>query len=452
MPVGVDYSSCSFESSPEQSLLLLRTRFPVAMEKSVLALRCTAKFSLGWEQDTCQPEALVSMLEFANACDHTGLRMLTFHSIWVRTLKPRYLSLVSLIEKVGKAPKERLLLKDIAKGGVAMDNASTHAFAFVAQETMRQLVSVAANGSAGAGSVNGVPADTDERWTEHSNQGAEFSFLGDGCITDAATAAQPLNTFVVQQHAVLSCVVWAIVGFQLRSVRPLSLFSGRVRGMFFAPFEEDHPDLRERSASLASESVAIDQVHEDPEAATAAAALAELQSARRQFLCRALVAAVHHDTTAADSITTLPLPTVAEIFALADTLDLKQDDVLARQYVRNLYETARDGEAQAAIVRVADTAALAAALLEVAGHRLALLMDKRLSENALDVIARIPGDIYEWCTAVQASQPLPGQGGCKKVGPAAIRTLVQSTLALVSSDTATSQRLQQIVSALETFT
>ena len=350
------------------------------------------------------------MLRFAEACTHPTLRILALHSAWLRTLKIRYLNLVSLIEKVGKAPKERLCLKDIAKGGVAMDTTSTSVFAFVALKVLQLLVAAT---HAAPAKDNPVPADTDDRWAEHTDPGPEYSFVGDGNLTDAVAASRPLNTFVVQQHATLSRVVWAILGFQLRTVRPLSLFSERVRGMFFAPFEDDHPDLRERSASATNAGVAIDQLHEDPEAATAAAIVAELQSARRQFLCRALVAAVHHDTiiagngnvgaaTAIDTDTdtdtdtntdrdTCPLPTVADIFALADTFQLGQDDVLARQHVRNLYEAGCDGQAHAAIVQVVDTAALALALLEVAGHRLALLMDQRESSDALDMIARIPG-------------------------------------------------------------
>ena len=42
---AIDYSSCKFNTNPEQSLILLRSRFPAATAPPILALRCAAEFA-----------------------------------------------------------------------------------------------------------------------------------------------------------------------------------------------------------------------------------------------------------------------------------------------------------------------------------------------------------------------------------------------------------------------
>jgi 5,10-methenyltetrahydromethanopterin hydrogenase len=71
-------------------------------------------------------------------------------------------------------------------------------------------------------------------------------------------------------------------------------------------------------------------------------------------------------------------------------MGLERDEVLLRQHVCNLCEVGEDADADEAVLAVTkNTDALALSLLEIAGIRLALLMDPRVSDDALAIVAKV---------------------------------------------------------------
>jgi hypothetical protein len=95
-------------------------------------------------------------------------------------------------------------------------------------------------------------------------------------------------------------------------------------------------------------------------------------------------------------------PSPSEVLDLAMQMGLERDEVLLRQYVCNLCEVGEDAEADEAVLAVTkNTDALALSLLEIAGIRLALLMDSRVSDDALATVAKV-GDFNRSACNCQA--------------------------------------------------
>jgi len=281
----------------------------------------------------------------------------------------------------------------------------------------------------------------------------EKRLLGGDRVTfpTAATSVAGLNPVVVQQHITLCRVITMVMLLELRSVRPYDLFSDAAENMLFAPLEREHPndEVVEAAEDAALAGNGTTMVYDDPTQAGAAASAAELQSARRQFVSRALGGAVHASAQMLDGEPEGAVPSTAEVLGLAQVMGLGSDDVLQRQYVANLYEIGEDAAAEGALLQVVDTAAMLLALLELVGLRLAILLDRR-EEGGLAFIQRVPGEVYEWCLAVQKAPPLPGHGPCTKVSVSKIQTLVAQARTMVTDDSIEpARRLKQLASCMD---
>jgi hypothetical protein len=455
------------------SLALLRARFPITTSPAVLTLRCAAMLLQQWEQDCRSMEVLVAALDYIDVGGHVGLRTTVLHNVWLQLLKKPFTELVSLVKKTHKSPKDRLCREKLQ-----LDKESASRFAHTTHRAVATLLTaVSTDREGGDEGANGNEgnlgwgAGTDHRWTEgHVDTEMEQRLLGGGSIMDAATSVLALNLVVVTQHANLARVIALVMLLDLKSAKPYELFPEVSQGMLFAPFESDHPDDEiALAAAEAAGRASPGMVYDDPTEAAAAATAGELQSSRRQFLSRALCAAVHASTqpvsgleAAADEdvdaapallLTLQPfrslLPSTADVLGLAQTMGLGTDDTLLRQYVCNLFEIGQDTAAEGVLLQVSNTEAMAAALLEIVGLRLSILVDKSKSDNALELVQLIPAEVYEWARAVQQATPLSGRGGCTKMPLESITALVALMQSLHPTErSATALRLNQLVAAM----
>ena len=434
-------------TSAAPSLALLRPRFPVAASSAVLSVRCAAVKLQQWDESRSDSGLLFAALDFIDAGGHGGLQKAVLHNLWLQLLKKPFAELVALVKKTRKAPKERLCRDELK-----MDKHGAGQFSRAAQRVVSTMLALNGGGGGGGSGVGPPPQGVDARWAGgHADTEMEKRLLGGDKVAfaDAATAVAGLNPVVVQQHITLCTVITMVMLLELRSVRPYDLFSDAAENMLFAPLEREHPNDEVVAAAEDVAGTGSTMVYDDPTQAAAAARAAELQSARRQFVSRALCAAVHASAQMLDGEPAGAVPSTAEVLGLAHAMGLGSDDVLQRQYVANLYEVGEDAAAEGALLQVVDAASMLLALLELVGFRLAILLDRR-EEGGLAFIQRVPGEVYEWCCAVQKAAALPGRGPCTKVSVSKIQTLVAQAQSMVTDDSSIpARRLKQLASCMD---
>ena len=456
-------------TSAAPSLALLRHRLPAATSSAVLSVRCAALMLRQWEGSRSDSGLLFAALAFIDAGGHDGLRQAVLHNVWLQSLKMPFLLLVSLVKKTRKAPKERLCRDELKmdKQGAGRFSLATQMVVSTMQALNTRKSGCNTNGGSnddgdensdgGHAAVAVAPHGVDARWEAgHADTETEKRLLGGGggaSFADAASAMDGggLNQVVVQQHVTLCKAITMVMLLELRSVRPYDLFSDAAENMLFAPLEREHPNDDVVAAAENAAGAGSTMVYDDPTQAGAAASAAELQSARRQFLSRALCAAVHASPQMLDgeSEGAAAVPSTAEVLELASAMGLGADDVLQRQYVANLYEIGEDAAASGALLQVGDSAAMLLTLLELIGLRLAILLDRR-EDGGLAFRNRVPAPIFEWCAKWQKATPLPGRGPCVKVPIDKIQSLVAQAQACVTDDSiAPAQRLKQLASCMD---
>eukprot|EP00039_Didymoeca_costata_P028013 m.19722 g.19722 ORF g.19722 m.19722 type:complete len:1315 (-) comp6659_c0_seq1:628-4572(-) len=427
-----------FQENVEKCLALLRLRFPITTSLIPLAFRCADDLIKRWEFDMESTNLLLQAVDFLIVIPDKAVKAFTLNLLWAKVFKLRMGNLVALIEKVGKPPKERLCQKPLSKGGLELGARATCNFALAARQTLVHLNTL---------------MDTSNRITIVDLKSQDIRWSANETIVDgllesalqSSVKTLEFNTGVVEQHTTLSHVVFYVMYLEIRSVRPFSLFAENIRSLFFSPMEASQI---EPGICKDEEDLDIDVVHEDPGKALAAASVAELRSARRQFLSRALAIAISAKSELSNAGVNVKIG-ASEIFELAAAFSLDKDDVLLRQYVCNLFQAGLDSRVDDAVLRVENTGVLATSLLEVAGRRLALLMDQTISKDALSLVSRIPGDVYEWCTAVNATESLPGDVDCVKVNLQAVQNLAQIVEQLAVPESAASKRVAQLLAALQ---
>jgi hypothetical protein len=130
--------------------------------------------------------------------------------------------------------------------------------------------------------------------------GAVFASASLRDLVAATASFDEFNARVVKQHLLLARVLHSTLLLQLRAVRPSKLFTANHRAMLFAPFIGELPE----SHAMSPEPWEDGRVYEDPAHAAAAAAAAEVQSARRQFLLRVVDEVVRMDSWEAEKAAT----------------------------------------------------------------------------------------------------------------------------------------------------
>jgi hypothetical protein len=352
--------------------------------------------------------------------------------------------LYDLVEKIGKAPKERLCTKHLN-----WDCRTTASFAATAVD----LIDLLARGIPDDERSAGLPTMVDARWAGRDDA------LGDpfaGTIVSGLKSGKcTLNRRVVAQHLTLARVLSAVITLQLRATRPSTLFLSRHRGLLFAPFTGDHPESEDAPPSAESPIAwDADRVYDDPAEAAAAAATAEVLSARRQFILKVVDEVVRQesDQSAPKTARSNDLSSIANVFKLAEWLGVGRDDAIRRQHVSALFEHGRDAEADDYLPSIIDSDSMAGQLLEVAVRQLAALLDPDLSADAVTLTGQLPPAVYEWCQAasfVPAGSRAAGAPEAPALtSPARVLQLLERVLALAPQTSSDRTRAERLAVAL----
>ncbi|XP_066883940.1 rab3 GTPase-activating protein non-catalytic subunit isoform X4 [Kogia breviceps] len=294
---------------PKEDLLhLAYKQFPCSLELDVLHAHCCWEYVVQWNKDPEEARFFVRSIEhlehILNAHVQNGIALM----MWNTFLVKRFSAATYLMDKVGKAPKDRLCRRDVGMSDTAMtsflgccwDLLQTLMEADVSRDEMQVPV-----------------VDTEDAW---------LAVEGPVSIAELALEQKHIHYPLVEHHSVLCSLLYAVMRFSLKTVKPLSLFDSKGKNAFFK-------DLTSIQLLPSGE---MD---------------ANFISVRQQFLLKVVSAAVQaRHAVPKDKDSSEEAPTTlfgkdqdwpALALDLAHHLQVSED-VVRRHYVRELYSCGAD--------------------------------------------------------------------------------------------------------------
>ncbi|XP_075386582.1 rab3 GTPase-activating protein non-catalytic subunit isoform X2 [Tenrec ecaudatus] len=346
-------------------LHLAYEQFPCSLELDVLHAHCCWEYVVQWNKDPEEARFFIRSIEHLkhihNAHVQNGIALM----MWNTFLVKRFSSATYLMDKVGKSPKDRLCRRDVGMSDTAMTS-----FLGSCLDLLQTLLEADVNRE-----EMQVPVlDTEDAW---------LSVEGPISIVELALEQKHIHYPLVEHHSVLCSVLYAVMRFALKTVKPLSLFDSKGKNAFFK-------DLTSIQLLPSGEM--------DP----------NFISIRQQFLLKVVSAFVHAQHSAAkdkepsDAVTVPPekdhdWPALA--VDLAHHLQVSED-VVRRHYVGELYNYGADHLGEEAILQVHDKEVLASQLLVVTGQRLAYMLFHSQTKEGMELLARLPPTLCTWLKAM----------------------------------------------------
>lgn len=347
-------------------LRLASQQFPCSLELDVLHAHCCWEYVVQWNKDPEEARFFVRAIEhlkhILNAHVQNGIALM----MWNTFLVKRFSAATYLMDKVGKSPKDRLCRRDVGLSDTAMtsflgsclDLLQTLMEADVSRDEMQ------------------VPVlDTEDAWL-----GVE----GPISIVELALEQKHIHYPLVEHHSVLCSILYAIMRFSLKSVKPLALFDSKGKNAFFK-------DLTSIQLLPSGEM--------DP----------NFILLRQQFLLKVISAAVQaqhaviKDKDVSEEALLSPFGNDPDWPALTVYLALHlqvSEDVVRRHYVGELYNYGVDHLGEEAILQVRDKEVLASHLLMLTGQRLAYTLLHTQTKEGMELLARLPPTLCTWLKAM----------------------------------------------------
>ncbi|XP_043367671.1 rab3 GTPase-activating protein non-catalytic subunit isoform X3 [Dermochelys coriacea] len=356
------------ESGMETILELLHLayqQFPCSLELDILHTHCCWEYVVQWNKDPEEARFLIRSIDhlrcIVNAHIQHGIALMMWNTFIVKRLS----AATYLMDKVGKAPKDRLCRRDVGMGDTAMTS-----FLGSCSDLLQTLMEA----DVSSDEMQAPVLDTEDAW---------LSAEGPISIVELALEQKHIHYPLVDHQSVLCTILYGIMRFSLKSVKPLSLFDSKGKNAFFK-------DLT--SIQL------LPSGDMDP----------NVLSIRQQFLMKAVSAVVQVQCSAQKA---RGLPEEAPLLSEKDkdwpalALDLARhlqlsEDVIRRHYVCELYNYGMDHLGEEAILQVHDKEVLASQLLVLTGQRLAYALLHTQTKEGMELLARLPPTLCTWLKAM----------------------------------------------------
>lgn len=346
-------------------------RFPNSLSPDLLFAHCCWEYVVQWNKDPEEGRYLSWAVEHLKQISNAHIQLGISAMMWSTFIVKRFSSTAFLMEKVGKAPKDRLCRRDVGMG----DKAVT---AFLG--SCVQLLQILMEADSAVEEVAAPEFSVEEVWS-----GAE----GPASIAELAMEQRGVHYPLVQHHCLLASLLHAAMTFSMK-VKPLSLFDSKGKNAFFR-------DLTTIQLMPSGDM--------DP----------SIVSLRQDFLLRVLTSWVEAiDTSPSLSETGLtPLPSNGPMADWWPSLCLDlgsllqvNPDILRRHLVCELYNQGLDCRAEQAMLEVEDKDVLGSQLLVLTGQRLSysLLHSQSQTQPAMELLARLPPTLCTWLKAMDPSE------------------------------------------------
>ncbi|XP_052001125.1 rab3 GTPase-activating protein non-catalytic subunit-like isoform X3 [Xyrauchen texanus] len=352
------------EERLEELLECVCQRFPNSLSLDVLFAHCSWEHVVQWNKDPEVGQYLERSVEFLKMISNPHIQLGISAMMWHTFIVKRFSAAAFLMEKVGKAPKDRLCRRDVGMGDAAVRS-------FLG--SCVQLLQALMEADSGVEDVSAPDMCVEEVWN---------SAEGPVSIVELAMDQRSVHYPLVQHHCVLASLLHAAMTFSLR-LKPLSLFDSKGKNAFFR-------DLI--SIQL------LPSGDMDP----------NLVAVRQEFLMNVLTGWVKALADAEEngvkhSGTEDTWPSVC--MELTSLLQVNTD-ILRRHLVCELYNQGLDLRAEEVIMEVEDKDVLGSQLLVLMGQRLSfsLLHSQSQTKPNMELLARLPPTLCTWLKAMNPSE------------------------------------------------
>uniref|UniRef100_A0A8C1W4R9 RAB3 GTPase activating protein subunit 2 (non-catalytic) n=1 Tax=Cyprinus carpio TaxID=7962 RepID=A0A8C1W4R9_CYPCA len=202
------------EEKLEELLESVCQRFPNSLSPDVLFAHCSWENVVQWNKDPEVGQYLEWSVEFLKMISNPHIQFGVSAMMWQTFIVKRFSAAAFLMEKVGKAPKDRLCRRDVGMGDAAMRS-------FLGSSV--QLLQALMEADSAVEEVSAPDVCVEEVWG-----GAE----GPVSIVELALDQRSVHYPLVQHHCVLASLLHAAMTFSLR-LKPLSLFDSKGKNAFF---------------------------------------------------------------------------------------------------------------------------------------------------------------------------------------------------------------------------
>ncbi|XP_055341436.1 rab3 GTPase-activating protein non-catalytic subunit-like, partial [Paramacrobiotus metropolitanus] len=324
------------EQEITDALKSIQTVFPKSLTADMLLANCAWEMAVAWNKHPENCRALEQSVEYLKDVVRPELRHGVAVLMWKTFLVEKINSCTNLLEKVGKAPKERAYLKEIG-----MEESDVELLLLLTHRILSVIFTLQAEFDSTVATVT-----CDELWMNENTAASKSS------LAELALCQPMSNAALVQHHMILVTVLQAIIRYNVKTIKPMALFDFKAQEAFY----------KELTQFPLLSVVAIDQ---------------NIVKARNQFLIRCLSAMVR---TAADHVTRPDVAWLERILEVAHYWGLSGDTVRTL-YVCELYSHGLDELGEEAYKTVTDKGPLQSKLLSLAGQRLKSLLANTLSQT-----------------------------------------------------------------------
>ncbi|XP_032402875.1 rab3 GTPase-activating protein non-catalytic subunit isoform X2 [Xiphophorus hellerii] len=370
---GEETEKCQEEADRTAELLLaVCQRFPDSLSPDLLFSHCCWEYVVQWNKDPEEGRYLFFAVEHLKSITSPHIQLGISTMMWSTFIVKRFSAAAFLMEKVGKAPKDRLCRRDVGIGDKAMTS-------FLG--CCVQLLQILMEADSAMEEIPTPELSVEEVWS-----GAE----GPASIAELALEQRGVHYPLVQHHWLLALLLHAAMSFSVK-VKPLSLFDSKGKNAFFR-------DLTTIQLMPSGDM--------DP----------GLVSLRQEFLLRVLTGWVQaiddpSCSSPAPASTSLPSDGPKADWWPSLCMDLGSllqvnPDILRRHLVCELYNQGLDLRAEEAILQVEDKEVLGSHLLVLTGQRLSysLLHNQNQTQAAMELLARLPPTLCTWLKAMDPSE------------------------------------------------
>uniref|UniRef100_A0A3Q3E909 RAB3 GTPase activating protein subunit 2 (non-catalytic) n=1 Tax=Labrus bergylta TaxID=56723 RepID=A0A3Q3E909_9LABR len=195
-------------------LVAVCQRFPHSLSPDLLFAHCCWEYVVQWNKDPEEGGYLRWAVEHLKLVSSPHIQLGISAMMWSTFIVKRFSSAAYLIEKVGKAPKDRLCRRDVGMG----DKAVTSFLGCCVQ-----LLQILMEADSAVEEVSAPELSVEEAWC-----GAE----GPASIAELALEQRGVHYPLVQHHCLLASLLHAAMTFGVK-VKPLSLFDSKGKNAFF---------------------------------------------------------------------------------------------------------------------------------------------------------------------------------------------------------------------------
>jgi len=386
-----------------EALRDLQTRFPCSLEQDALLAHCCWECILLWKEDvedvSILSSAVVHLSTISSAILKQGLALLFWKAIFKESIK----NVHSLIEKIGKSPKDRLCRKHI---GMSIN--ATEKYLFTACSLLRQILQAQDDSS----NIDFPEFQIEKRWESNSRNNSS--------IIDSALDEAKCDRASVKNMWNMATVLRFIVFTGMKSIVTSRLFQPEEIRASVQLFPSPCKLPKEPQASLENEQL-------------------KFCRSALSLLVERLSAAEEDEEQVQGEL----LSSANEIFALCNNFNL-DDDILWQHFTCSLFSAGLDYSGYEALLSVHQKDDLVEPLLDICRSRLArTLIDANESSTRVKVISSLPTHITSWLQ-VQA-------GERKNTKTSTVKENVKLLNSLLAFKSTRKKFIKDLIDSLEIF-